>query len=443
MAIPLPAGYDYDFANLDALRESRCEDGWVRHASGMRYRFLMMPGTGRATPALMREVLRLAEAGAAVAAPRGFSHAHGMASDEQVAGLWKQVLATGRAVVAPSFGTVEERLLLVPDFGHQVAAELLWIHRTDDSGADWYFVSNQSDEAFEDLCDFRVTGRQPELWDAATGRIRDVARFREHDGRTTVQIPFDARGSWFIVFRKPASTAAVKPNADELAPAARGNAASSPRRGLWIEEGRVVEEIAQPGPRPLDGPWDLTFQPNRGAPASARLDRLIDLSRHDDEGIRHFSGTVAYRTSFALPQSETRTSSSRRYLDLGEVYGLAEVIVNGRNLGVLWKRPFRTEVTDALKTGENEVEVRVTTLWVNRLIGDAKKMAALGVQYADRNSVISKWPEWVGKDSPIAGAPVTFATWRQWTGDEPLQPAGLAGPVTLQVVARKPLPQAP
>ena len=110
LAIPLPTGYDYDFANLEALRESRVERGVILHQNGMRYRLLMLPGTGRATPALMREVLRLAEAGATLAAPRDFRRAHGMTPDEEVAGLWDKITATGRAVVGESFEGVENKL---------------------------------------------------------------------------------------------------------------------------------------------------------------------------------------------------------------------------------------------------------------------------------------------------------------------------------------------
>lgn len=600
LAVPLPAGYDYDFANLDALRESRVEHGVIVHQHGVRYRVLMLPATGRVTPALMREVLRLAEAGATLAAPREFSRAHGMTADEEVAGLWNKITATGRAVVGESFEGVENKLGLAPDFAHDAGAELLWIHRTDGAGADWYFVSNQSDAGFDALCTFRVTGRQPELWDAATGRMRDVARFEQRGGHTTVQVPFDSRGSWFVVFRKPASPLAVKPepeanaksnrtplqaenptvldnftlvfrarpavdihlpnaadkgitatrgqnfavitrqgelmfgpghvnagvsvgrngavvwehgarylaprivtkqtidggahvavvyrgrqptlyvngqpvgtaaasaftvhpgctgpfqgevaglelvtavlNADEIAARAASSIAPAPRRDLWIENGHLIEETEQPGARTLDGGWNVTFPPKCGAPSSVQLDRLTDLSRHADEGIRHFSGTAVYRTVFEsqIPnlKSEIPNLKSQVFLDLGEVRNLAEVIVNGRNLGVLWMKPFRLDITRALQDGANELEVRVTNLWVNRLIGDADKMAALGVAYRDRNGVIAKWPAWVPQDAPPADAPVTFTTWRQWDGTELLPPSGLLGPVTLTVAERKPV----
>jgi len=586
LAIPLPPGYDYDFANLDELRESHVEKGVLVHANGMRYRVLMLPATGRATPGLMREVLRLARAGATIATPHPFTRSQGLTPDDGVVALWNQIVATGNVVIADHFAAVEKKLGLVPDFANDGDDELLWIHRADDTGADWYFVSNQGDRAGDRLCTFRVTGRQPELWDPATGQMRDVARYEERDGRMTVQIPFDPRGSWFVVFRKPASPVAVKPDlapapasgaslpaqspdvtntftldfrakptvdidlpkatdqgiysmrgqnlavlpqqgeqmfgvdhvnmgvsvgrngvvvlehgARYLAPrivveqpiqdgahiavvyrdrqpalyidgkpagaasASRYNvhpgcvgafegelsgiellpsamdagqvavrasktvALSAPHRELWIEDGRLVEETEVPDAESLDKSWDVAFEPGRGAPATLHLDRLMDLSTYPDEDVRHFSGTATYRRTF---ESKVPKQGSKIFLDLGAVGDLAEVIVNGRNLGVLWKQPFRVEITDALKDGENKLEVRVTDRWVNRLIGDAGKMAACGVIYNAANNAISKWPDWVPKDAPPTGAPVSFAGWRQWKGDEKLVPSGLIGPVELR-----------
>lgn len=613
LAIPLPAGYDYDFANLDALRELKVENGNLVHANGMRYRVLVLPGTGRATPALLRESLRLAQAGAVLAAPRPLNAAHGLAADEESAALWKTIAATGRVLLTETFAAVEKRLGLVPDFAHDDTAQaldvrdtrdpgeqswaavapppqpLLWIHRTDDAGADWYFVSNQGDQRGDVPCTFRVTGRQPELWDAATGMMRDAARYEERDGRTTVQIPFDPRGSWFVVFRKPASPLAAKPEpapspasavalparspgvtntftlvfrakpaadielpkaarqgiqptrgqnfavlaqqgelmfgaghvnagvsvgrngvavwehgarylaarivaaqpigdgahiavvyrdrrptlyvngkeagtapassfavhpgccgtfkgersgvelavgartAEQIAArAASPEAAPPPRCELWLENGRLVEERELPGALALDAAWSVAFDPKRGGPEQpVALSRLSDWTTHANPGIRYYSGPAVYRKTLTLPSSAFLPRASF-VLDLGEVASLAEVIVNGRNLGVLWKQPFRADVTSALKPGENQLEVRVTTPWANRVIGDAKRMAELGVAYNKGNGAITKWPEWVARDAPPADAPVSFVTWRHWHGNEALQPSGLLGPVTLR-----------
>lgn len=405
LAIPLPVGYDYDFANLDALRESRVERGVIVHTNGMRYRVLILPATGRATPALLHEVLRLAEAGATIAAPRPLIRAQGMTPDQEVSALWNKITATGNVVITKKFDAVEKKLGLVPDFAHDGNDELLWIHRTDDKGADWYFVSNQGDTDADIPCTFRVAGRQPELWDAATGQMRDATQFEERDGRTTLRIPFDPRGSWFVVFRKAAT--------------GRGQAAGVKNRMDF----QTIQEIA--------GAWEVCFDPQRGGPVKpVTFDKLISWSASSDAGIKFFSGTAAYRKTFSIVQRPA--PSAPVYLDLGDVEVIAEVVVNGKNLGVLWKRPFRIDITDALKDGNNELEIRVSNLWVNRLIGDAKKMSALGVEYNGRKGLISKWPDWVMQDAPPAGAPVSFATCRQWKGDEALQSSGLIGPVTLQ-----------
>jgi hypothetical protein len=220
-------------------------------------------------------------------------------------------------------------------------------------------------------------------------------------------------------------------DAPQIAERAATTVAVAPRRALWIENGKLIEETEQPAALTLNDNWEVSFQRNRGAPGSIKLPRLMDLSRHADEGIRHFAGTATYSRRFEISDLK-----SQMILDLGSVHNLAEVVLNGRNLGVLWKQPFRVDVTGALRDGANELEIRVTNLWVNRLIGDAARMAALGVAYDGRNGVIAKWPAWVPQDAPPADAPVSFATWRQWDGTEPLQPSGLIGPVMLCTAGR-------
>ncbi|MCX6895597.1 MAG: glycosyl hydrolase [Verrucomicrobia bacterium] len=434
----LPAGFDYDGCDADAvLRVFAVHDGRLVTPSGMSYRFLLLPDSELMTPAVARRIRELVRDGALVIGPRP-TRAPGLSDfpncDREVQTIGREVWGDcdGKTVKAHAFGKgrvywgrefneLAAEIGLQPDFEYQLAdgqAELLYIHRRTQA-AEVYFVSNQSDAGLDALCTFRVTGKQPELWDAASGKIRDAARYEEKDGRTTVQIPFDPRGSWFVVFRKPASPLAVKP------------ALPSPHN-LWIENGKVMAETAT-ATLPLDTDWNVTFQPERGAPPSAHLDRLMDLSRHPEEGIRHFSGTASYRKTIRLSSAQLQPGSL--FLDLGAVHNLAEVIVNGHNLGVLWKQPFRADITGALQAGENEIEVRVTDLWVNRLIGDVTKMAQAGFKYHN-SGALARWPEWVGKDAPPADAPVSFAIWQHYTKDSPLPPSGLLGPVTLQTVMK-------
>ena len=116
------------------------------------------------------------------------------------------------------------------------------------------------------------------------------------------------------------------------------------------------------------------------------------------------------------------------YLDLGKVAVIAQVNVNGKDLGILWNAPFRVEATEALRAGDNRLEVQVTNLWVNRMIGDEQLP-----EDSDRNpdSLLKSWPKWLLEGKPSPAGRHTFATYRVWKKDSPLQESGLLGPVKL------------
>lgn len=118
----------------------------------------------------------------------------------------------------------------------------------------------------------------------------------------------------------------------------------------------------------LGGGWDVSFDPKWGGPAKIRFDELTDWTKHAEDGIKFYSGTATYRKTFTLPVHPE--SSGQLVLDLGEVRDVAEVRVNRKDLGVVWTRPARVNITSAVKAGANELEVSVVNLWPNRLIGD-------------------------------------------------------------------------
>lgn len=197
-------------------------------------------------------------------------------------------------------------------------------------------------------------------------------------------------------------------------------------------------------PIPLTAPWTVNFPPDLGAPAQITLAQLTSLHEHTDPGVRHFSGTATYRQMFTSPS--TRQPGQRFFLDLSSVEVIAEVVLNGKNLGILWARPYRVDITDALKSGSNTLEIRVTNLWPNRLIGDeqlpdeAEYTPGAGASgFASLSSgAIQRLPDWYqqGKPKPPGGR-VTFATWKHYTKDSPLLPSGLIGPVTIQMAVER------
>ena len=189
----------------------------------------------------------------------------------------------------------------------------------------------------------------------------------------------------------------------------------------------VVAGLAEPVE--LGGPWEVTFQPGRGAPEKARFDTLIPWNEHDDEGIRYFSGTATCTTRFEVPAS-LLAKDTQVWLDLGEVGVMARVRLNGADLGVLWMEPYRVDVSGALKAGRNTLEIDVTNLWINRLIGDEQHPDDCAWSEKDH---LTEWPEWLlsGKPRPVKER-LTFTTWKHWKKDDQLFRSGLIGPVLLK-----------
>lgn len=153
----------------------------------------------------------------------------------------------------------------------------------------------------------------------------------------------------------------------------------------------------------IETPWNVTFQEGRGVTQPASFNTLKSWTENAEESIKYFSGTATYKNSFTLPSLD----KGNYEIDLGEVKNLAEVIINGKSQGILWKTPFKIALKDALKMGENTIEIKVTNLWVNRLIGDQQA------------NVKNK---------------ITHTTMPFYKSDSPLLPSGLLGPVKLLLI---------
>jgi hypothetical protein len=188
---------------------------------------------------------------------------------------------------------------------------------------------------------------------------------------------------------------------------------------------RVV--AALPPPWVIGGPWEVHFAPNLGAPESASFESLTSWTARPEAGIKYFSGAATYFKTLDLPPG-TLSRGRRLFLDLGRVEVMARVRLNGRDLGLLWKPPFRLDATDALRPGENKLEVRVVNLWPNRMIGDEQLP-----EDSDRNGdgTLKAWPQWLLEGKPSPTGRTTFTTWRLWKKTDALLDSGLLGPVTL------------
>ena len=185
----------------------------------------------------------------------------------------------------------------------------------------------------------------------------------------------------------------------------------------------------------IPGPWTVTFPPNWGAPGKITLDKLISWTEHPDSGVKYFSGTATYNAVFSW---NVRKGPNKRFsLDFGNLKNIAEVALNGKNLGILWKPPFRVDVTDAIRPGENRLRVAVTNMWPNRLIGDEQLPPDCEWQsFGPKNDglTLKEWPQWLLDGKPSPTGRLTFTTWGHWNKDDKLLPSGLFGPVVIRTI---------
>jgi hypothetical protein len=220
---------------------------------------------------------------------------------------------------------------------------------------------------------FRVTGKEAEIWRAETGATEPVS-YKISNGRTIVPLTLEPWGTVFVVFRQLAqSTERMLPSVEET----------------------KVETVS--------GAWKVTFQADRGAPAEISMDKLASWTDNSDQGVKYFSGTGTYTTTVNA-QAGWFHDGARVWIDLGDVKNIAQVTVNGIAVGEVWHAPFRVDATAPMHPGANEVTVKVTNLWPNRMIGDLQ---------------------------PGVTKTYTWADVKPYKANSPLLPSGLMGPVTI------------
>jgi hypothetical protein len=270
---------------------------------------------------------------------------------------------------------------LVPDFTYtkpQSTEKLLYVHRKAND-RDIYWVNSRTDKAEDLEATFRVAGKVPELWFAETGKTAPLS-YSIANGVTKVKLHLEPNDALFVVFKNNAAKTKV-----EL-PAVK------------------VSELST-----VSGAWDVAFQKDRGAPAAIKMNELTSFTENADAGVKYFSGTASYTKAIKAP-ADWFTKNAALWLNLGDVKNIAEVFVNGKSLGIVWKKPFRVNVTGALKPGDNKLEIKVTNLWVNRLIGDAQ---------------------------PGVTNKITYTTMPFYQASSKLLPSGLLGPVQVMAVSKK------
>ena len=437
-------GFDFDVTSTDALLERfSIAQGVLQTPEGIQYRALALPRSHILPLAILRLAQRYVEAGGILVGERPL-RSQGIVSDTEAktfadlaTALWSGCEKTFSHHVAIGKGqlfcTANARDALratgiLPDFETTPGAPLDYIHRRT-ANADIYFIRNTRPSLLQAAVTLRVEGKQPEFFHADTGDVVDTLLFAAtSDHRTRVPLTLAPYGSVFIIFRRPASTHNVveldhdghilySPSNAELPLGLTLNrdGLNTFSHGTYriVYSDRTSQELTARAAvsTPVNGPWTLSFPHNWGAPPNLTILNLESWTASADPGIRYFSGTATYRTTLHLTPSQFADTHSL-WLNLGTVFEVAAVRINGKPSIILWKQPWTLRTDTLLHPGDNLVEIDVTNLWPNRLIGDA--------QSADARHY-------------------TWTNIRKYTKNSPLLPSGLLGPVTLEPMYRLPL----
>jgi hypothetical protein len=403
----VPSGFSRDYVNSDViLNHATVDNGDLVLSSGMRYRVLVIPDEfDQLSIPLVRMLSELVRAGATMVAPRAKASpsladkgASSELHDLSVA-LWgsdasphgAHVFGRGKIYWGTPLKVVLAAAHVDPDLtfdppknvtpydypSPKTSAEVVWNHRRV-GDKDIYFVANQRMRSEDLAVHFRVAGKSAELWHPDTGMIEPA--ISANDGnKTNLSLHLAPEDSVFVVFRN-------------------GGTSGQPATAQAAKELLTITNR-----------WKVSFPPNLGAPSEIELNSLSSWTASSDQGVKYFSGTATYKNHFTLPDGWDR-SNSKVVLDLGRVREFAQVTLNDKPLpNILWKPPFTADVTSTLRGGVNTIEIKVTNLWPNRIIGDQQ---------------------------PDAKETYTFTVYGAYKADSPLVESGLLGPVKLLAIKK-------
>jgi hypothetical protein len=388
----LPKGYSYDYINAEVIIDRlSVKDGKFVLPDGMSYNLMVLPPFETMRPELLAKIEALVKQGGKIygqAPVKSPSLQNYPESDQKVKELATKMWGSsdeklkkygeGFIVDGLELEDAMTQLGLTKDVDLNSDVPVLWTHRELED-MEIYFLTNQSEDNISFSPSFRVNGMKPQLWDAVSGEIRSLNEYTEKDGRITVPIKMKGLESWFIVFTN-----------SELDTSEKNYAVNFP-------ESKVTTT--------LENPWKVDFKNKEIGPKQpVEFPKLTDWITSDADRIKYYSGTAVYTSTFNYKKDE---GTKDVFIDLGSVGVMASVKINGQNIGTTWIAPFKLNANDAIKEGENTIEVEVVNVWRNRLTGDKT------LPEDERTT-------WVNVDGI--------------TPEEALIPSGLIGPVTIQVI---------
>lgn len=370
----IPASYEWDYCSPTALKDEilAASDGTLYARTGKTcYKMIWMDrNVDYMSVDVLRKLDELVRAGAVLGGVRPHHRASLTDDPDEFDSLVKDIWDSSRPNVYE--GKTLQEVLTAAGIAQDVniGDDMRFAHR-DGGKTQIYWINKPSDEFQDVTLSFRVSGLKPAVWHPEDCRVEEVS-YRQKDGRTEVDLHLVPNDAVFVVFSGKAEQSADVPQ-------------------------HVSADVAS-----IDTPWTVRFQEKRGAPAEAVFPELKSYTESSEFGIKYFSGVASYNNNFQLDGKP-----GELWIDLGEVANLAEVWVNGKYCGTVWKYPYRADISSAVHEGENTLELKVANVWSNRLIGDLQ---------------------------PDCPEKVTFTDTQHYKASDPLRTAGLLGPVKIMEI---------
>lgn len=380
-------GYDYDYINAEVITtDLRAEGGKLELPLGQTYRVMMIPDRKDISLEVLKSLEKLVHEGAVIIGTkpeRTTSLKDYPGCDAEVKVLADKIWGNcdGRTVLSNQYGKgtvfwgktleeVMEELKISPDFEvkgiDNCDRHIDYIHRQTEA-EDIYFVSNSSQSMQNFTAIFRVdANRIPEIWDAETGLVQREVEYSKAENGIQIEFIMDPLASRFVIFRNKSE----------------GN--NDSRLGYDLQYGFHKKKKAIGTDESIDitDNWELSFDSLMGGPESYQLAKLSSWTDIEDDGIKYYSGKAIYNRSFSIGE-ELLSKGAEAYVVFQDIQEMASVHINGHDCGIVWTPPYKANITQYLKAGENNITVEVINTWNNRIVGDVSNPA--GKQYTQTN----------------------------------------------------------
>ncbi|HET8828277.1 MAG TPA: glycosyl hydrolase, partial [Pelobium sp.] len=441
----LPHGIKYDNVNSDVLlNRLTVKNNQLVLPEGTAYKALVIKNSKYITLKTLERLKELSKQGAIIIGdkPQFILGYHPAGEDlNQFNQLLSEIWSNENTFEGYDWSTILPKTAIKKDFEIEGRKDIAFIHRRDGDN-EIYFSYNPDSVARTFKIKFNVQNKSAELWNPIDGSIKKVAQYREKDGFTHVSIDLLPEQSFFIVF-KPTKNRIVGVNPERTYKGLDFSISSVNTLLARVENNGRYKVLLNNGktlhfgvgnlkePLEIDGAWKVKFDGVSGYKGEVDFAQLIDWKNHPKDSIKYYSGTATYRKQFEIPASFLREEQSYT-LDLGQVSIVAEVKLNGKDLGVLWMPPFKVDISDHLKVGKNSLEIKVTNQWSNHLIGDERYPKQDGGYQLESHNPQGKMPQWYTDNKPMpAGPRTTFTTAPFYKKDDPLMSSGLLGKVQI------------